>query len=258
MGKYDFDDSIYDYEEELFYNIRYSDDVTLIENVSHLRHHINCHGFSEKLYEYLNMDYEQICQVVECAKGSISVASLRKDFNGVMAPLIEEKQRKEEAMAKNEKLIACLKDKRKTMCGIGTRKLKLFLNKLIKQGDTTAALYRTVLEAEDFNIKAKDTRLDYKEKVYEKKHEEIHKLIELCREYGVTFGKQLSDVRDTRYVVYFELPNMEQISFHTDLIDAGKIPDYTKEWDGKRCSTLGKIENAINFRYRDRIEEVYK
>lgn len=260
MGKYDYYSGFEwegDNEFNVFEEIKYSNDVTLVENVSQLRHHINCHGISKKLKEYLHLNEEQIAQVVDCARGNTSISDLINNYEKVMAPFIEEKKRKQEAMLKNEKLISLLKQKRENMCMIGTRKLKLFLNKLVKQGDIIATLYRTALEIEDFNIKAKDTRLDYKDKVYAKKHEEISKLIELCKKHDILFGKQQSDVKDTGYVVYFNLPGMEQISFHTDLNNPWNIPDYPDVWDGKRCSTLYKIEDAINVKYGKMIEEKY-
>ena len=48
---------------------------------------------------------------------------------------------KRNAERKNSMLSVLLHDKRETMCGIGTRRLKLFLNSLVKQGDKVAELY---------------------------------------------------------------------------------------------------------------------
>lgn len=173
------------------------------------------------------------------------------------ARLAEELKR--HAEKKNRMLAGMLHDKRTSMCGIGTRKLKLFLNGLLKKGDKTAELYRTALETEDFNIKAKDTTPYYKDKVYAKKHEYILKLIELCKSGGVKYGWQSSDVKNINSVVYFELPDMEQISFHTSLAEKEKadIPKYKGEWDGKVMSTLGKIETTIVKVYGDLIKEKY-
>ena len=154
---------------------------------------------------------------------------------------------KRNAERKNSMLSVLLHDKRKTMCGIGTRRLKLFLNSLVKQGDKVAELYRIALETEDYNIKAKETIPYYKERAYIKKHEYILRLIDLSKEAGVKYGWQPSDIRNINSVVYFELPDMEQISFHTELTDKEKqsIPKYRKQWDGKVMSTLGKIEDAV-------------
>ena len=56
---------------------------------------------------------------------------------------------------KNAGLCNQLYNSRNQMCGIGTRKVKLFLNKKMKEGDRNAMILRTALEAEDANINAK-------------------------------------------------------------------------------------------------------
>lgn len=170
---------------------------------------------------------------------------------------IEELRRN--AAKKNQQLSVLLHKKREDMCGIGTRKVKLFLNSLVRKGDKVAELYRMALEAEDFNIKAKESTPYYKDRVYAQKHGCIQKLMELCKAEGVKFGWQASDVRKTNSVVYFELPGMEQISFHSDFTKSEKeaIPKYRREWDGKVMSTLGKIEDAILGKYGEEIEKKY-
>ena len=56
--------------------------------------------------------------------------------------------------------------------------------------------------------------------------------------------------------MYFELPGMEQISFHINLSDdelknypIKNYPKYNGTWDGKENSTLSKLEDAINKQY---------
>lgn len=164
-------------------------------------------------------------------------------------PILDPSHKK--ALQKNERLSEILHDKRETMCGLGTRKVKLLLNKKIKEGDNIAELYRKALEVEDCNIRAKETGFYYKGKVYRQKHSLLMELVELCEKMGVTYGKQMSDGRETNCIIYFELPGVEQISFHTSLEPSAalQLPDYGKEWDGKQCSTLSKLETAINERY---------
>lgn len=164
-------------------------------------------------------------------------------------PILDPSHKK--ALQKNERLSEILHNKRKTMCGLGTRKVKLLLNKRANEGDKIAELYRKALEVEDCNIRAKETDYYYKGKVYRQKHSLLMGLVKLCENMGVTYGKQMVDGRETNSIIYFELPGVEQISFHTLLepSDALQIPDYGKEWDGKQCSTLSKLEVAINERY---------
>lgn len=155
------------------------------------------------------------------------------------------------ALAKNEKLSKILHDKRETMCGVGTRRVKLMLNKRIKQGDKVAELYRKAIEVEDCNIRAKESNYYYKGKIYRQKARLLMDLVDLCLKADVVFGKQMVDGRETNCILYFELPHVEQISFHTTLEghELSMIPDYPKQWDGKTCSTLDKLEDNFNELY---------
>lgn len=156
--------------------------------------------------------------------------------------------------SKNQNLIAQLTEKRNTMCGIGTRRLKLFLNKLIKTGDIIAQCYRLALELQDTNIVAKRQYGGYRDKAYEKKRDLLRELIGLCRTHGWMYGYQASSVIGVDAIIYFELPDMEQISFHTRLRElGGDIPPYPKPWNGKENYTLIAIEQAIMNRYGEAI-----
>ena len=145
------------------------------------------------------------------------------------------------------------------MCGFGTRKVKCFLNSMIRKGDKVAELYRIALEIEDENIKAKDN-LYYSQAHYNKKEELVYKLIELCDTENIVYGIQISDVRDTNKIIYFELPDCEQISWHCNMKEniVNKCPLYKKKWDGKINSTLNKLENAIINKYGDILKTKYK
>ena len=147
-----------------------------------------------------------------------------------------------------------LADKRETMCGIGTRKLKLFLNKKIKEGDTLAELYRTALEAEDANINAKKYFGDYSKHYYAVKEDMIWQLICICRAYGITsYGYHNNDSPFPKHIIYFDLPGCEQISFHCTVKGDWAVPEYNGKWDGRTVSTLPKIEKAINLKYGEEI-----
>lgn len=141
-----------------------------------------------------------------------------------------------------------LSEKRVSMCGIGTRKLKLFLNKKVKDGDGVAFLYRTAIEAEDASICAKKYFGEYRDHYYDKKALLITSLIALCQSRNdVKFGYQNSDDPTTSHVVFFDLPGCEQISFHCNLSREMErsIPYYSDCWDGKVNSTLPKLEQAV-------------
>lgn len=156
--------------------------------------------------------------------------------------------------SKNHDLIAQLAEKRDSMCGIGTRRLKLFLNRLMKNGDIIAQSYRLALELQDTNIVAKRQYGGYRDQAYEKKRNLLKELIGLCRKQGWVYGYQSSSVVGVDSVIYFELPYMEQISFHTRMRELGEgIPPYPKPWNGKENYTLIAIEEAIMSRYGEEI-----
>ena len=153
-----------------------------------------------------------------------------------------------EAQQKNESLIFDLMYKRTNCLGIGTNKLKRRLNKLIKQGNDIAKAYRLAFETEDVNIQAKNCYGKYRTKKYEQKVNLIHLLISVFVENNWVFGYHNTNNYSTNYIIFFELPNCEQISFHVNINIKG-IPKYEKEWDGKINSTLDKLCKAIELLY---------
>ena len=158
-----------------------------------------------------------------------------------------------EALEKNERLIDNFRcNQQGGFCGnVGVRRVKLSLNNKAKNGDNNALMYRLALEIENKNIIAKETSYRYKDKVYAQKSELIRELNSVCRDNDVVYGIQKTDNYSTNYVIYYELPNMEQISFHNNFTndEINDIPKYTKPWDEKVNSTMGKIEAAINAVY---------
>ena len=112
-------------------------------------------------------------------------------------------------------LIRILEKKRETFCGIGTRKIKIRLNKLCDQS-IDALLFRKALEIEDKNISAKKYQ-NYRDKYYEEKGDLIEELIQFCIANNINVGYQEVEEQEyqTLYVVYFDFPNCEQISWHT-------------------------------------------
>lgn len=149
-----------------------------------------------------------------------------------------------ESLEKNRRLADNLADSRTSFCGIGTRKTKIRLNKLAAADVPMAKILRTALEIEDINITAKKSSYFYSQKIYRKKETMLAELAELCRQSDVTFGIQRTNNHSTSFILYFEIPDAGQISFHTNAIK-GDWPVYQGTWDGRRNSTLGKIEKAV-------------
>lgn len=161
------------------------------------------------------------------------------------------------AIRKNERLSKQLDVMRETMCGIGTRRLKLLLNKLVKGGDQLAQAYRMALELEDVNIQAKRSYGKYQDKIYEKKHKLLIELMDLCREQDYAFGYQSCNGRGVNVIIYFELPHVDQISFHSHMPSIPtNIPPYTKEWNGLENHTLPALESALVTAYPEEIAKV--
>lgn len=239
--------------------IAWSDDPSDIEDVSMMRHYVNCHGITGKLQNFMNCSFEEISDIYDYVKGYENIKSM-KDKSYREKCISEGKERDDrinEARMKNAELVSNFKcHQQEGLCGnIGTRRVKLFLNTKIKEGDKVANAYRLALEAEHKNIDAKNSYGKYKDKIYEQKRLVIDELISLCLENDFVCGYQDSNVRDTEFIIYFELPDMRQISFHSDIPNElfGKMKEYEKEWDGEVNSTIAKIESAIEKRYHDEL-----
>lgn len=167
---------------------------------------------------------------------------------------------KEQAYRDAERRVEDYEQRKDTFChGIGQRKVKLFLNACIKAGDKVAQMYRLALEAEGVNLNAKKALKKYHSDyhAYDKKEECLRQLSDMCKRMSVVFGVQVSTAPAARYVVYYELPGCEQVSFHTNEPEAVNWPHYDGAWDGKKCSTLGKLENAIWQRYENELKAKY-
>jgi hypothetical protein len=148
------------------------------------------------------------------------------------------------AIEKNEKLICDLADFRINALGIGTNKIKRRLNK-ISTTNVIAKALRLAIEIEDVNILAKKSFGKYKNKQYDKKSKLILDLVEIFKENGWIYGIQYEKNISTNHILYFEIPNTEQISFHTNLYNTHMYPNYKSEWDGKINSTYPKLLESV-------------
>jgi hypothetical protein len=157
-------------------------------------------------------------------------------------------------------------DKRASMCGIGTKRLKNFLNRKAKEGDRAAEILYVALNVEDGRIMS---RL-YDEKCQVKRinnvDNDLYKLIHLIAESGIgDYG--FIEPPYCSFAIYqahdeticIELPGDEQIGFvyrmcrsHDELYKS-----YNKKL--KQCdrTNLTKIEKAINKLYGDQIIKEY-
>ena len=250
----------FDFNEPYFRieNSKPENGLDCISSISLLRHFINCHGWHPCLFPFLHLENngegQKILSRILELPGVTSIHSAidPKKREELFKEREIHKASIQEAKEKDARLIQNLRKAKISYCnGLGLYLVKLFLNSRIKKGDKTAELYRVALEAEYKNISAKATEFAYKDKAYVLKEREIRKLCELCQREHITYGRQKSDIPAVNSVIYFELPGMEQISFHTNLYGdrLKSIPVYEKPWDGKKESTLNKIESAILLTY---------
>lgn len=156
----------------------------------------------------------------------------------------------------NRNRVKQLKTARQQALGIGTRKLKLRLKRLAATEPLALAAYLALL-IEDANVNAKRWGPRYAHRYYEQKRKFIEELILLFKHWEWVFGVQPSNLPDTKHVIYFELPECEQISFHYTHVGA-PLPVYEKEWDGKRDSTLLKLLAFIEREFPAIISDVPK
>lgn len=161
-------------------------------------------------------------------------------------------------MYRYDNLISSLEDSRESFCGLGTRKVKLLLNKLAKAGDSIAKLFRTALELQDVNITAKIYFGEWRDHYYQRKEELIRELVDLCKTTpNVKYGYKNEVGPCTKQIIYFDLPGCGQISYHCNLTSSQKesIPLYAGQWDGEVDTAMEKLEEAIQFHYGKDIEE---
>ena len=140
---------------------------------------------------------------------------------------------------KNTDLVYQLGMVRSEFCGVGTRRVKLMLNKKIKENreGKLPKILRLLIETEDENIQAKQNWY-YKDNHYFYKGQFIGKLIDLYKQTDYVFGTQ--------------------ISFHASLCNINEIPIYEKEWDEQVNSTLPKLSTFIEENYPDEIDKIKK
>ena len=155
-----------------------------------------------------------------------------------------------QALDKNFELVTQLGDIRVNALGIGTNKIKRRLNKLSETNEIAKAL-RIAIEIEDVNIQAKKAFGKYRDKIYDKKTVLISEIVELFDKNNWVYGIHKDNGFKTNSIMFFEIPNTEQISFHTTLKNLDSFPIYEKVWDGKENSTYPKLLDSIEKQFKE-------
>ena len=125
-----------------------------------------------------------------------------------------------------------------------SRKMKLRMNKLCEIPEMY--VLRQLMEAEEFNIKAKEGLYKYQDCNYGKKVECLRNAISKLPETQWKFWWQGCSEGLARYIFYVELPG-GQVSWHgTDTADMVDVPkDKDREWDGALAATLPRIIHSV-------------
>lgn len=185
-----------------------------------------------RLYESFVHGSEKLSQFKGC-----SDQDFEKRVSKLEGAFIEREEKK-------EALIENLREKRHEFAGIGTNKAKRRLNKL-SLVDPVAKAIRLALEIEDKNILAKNTNPRYRDKVYKVKAKLISDLAQVFVENNWKWGIQQDESQIPPCVIYFEIPDCEQISWHIFRDEYPiNFPEYGEKWDGKENSTLDKLEQV--------------
>lgn len=190
--------------------------------------------------------------------GSNYVASLlwADDFETKLSELIETNKlvhHRKQKFEENRAVLLKLQQKaRRDYCGLGTKKVKLILNKEA-EFDLKARILRLLLEIEDVNITAKNSYGDYADYRYYEKENLIQELIDLFDSKNLTYGFKQSDIPTRQSIVFFELDG-KQFSWHSDL-NFNENKTYKKDWDKQENSHLSKIEQLVLNEYQDEISQ---
>jgi len=258
------------------------DSIKDIRTVIHLKWYKNIHG-RNKVKEYFNISIDRLDKILKIHEEDIEILKYLNDKVELDLKLIRLAVKKEVfynddyydeendddnyidvktsyydddydltkehkiALQKNDDLVYQLSEKRDNFLGIGTNKTKRRLNKLSQTDDIAMAL-RIALEIEDKNISAKKSFGKYRERYYIQKSDLINSLIDLFEIYKWNYGIEKKSEHLTNSIIYFDIPNCEQISWHTNL-NCKDIPIYNQPWDGKINSTLNKLEDCIKNLY---------
>ena len=148
-----------------------------------------------------------------------------------------------------------------------TRSIIRFLKRRSDAGDSFAMLYSLALKAEISNIKAKMFEFEgdetKKAAQYCIKHECLRQLCaeirawNLMHEDGLILYGYGVDYNAGLPVLYFNLPDTEQISFHDNIRRDMLVPRYPLEWDGYENTTLPKLRQGIINRYYAHISKFF-
>lgn len=169
--------------------------------------------------------------------GRTPVASLDGDI-GKVKELEEAAELRHEAAYRNAENLRAFRDG-------GSRKLKVRMNRLLEVPGMF--VLKRLIEAEEFNIAAKNCAWKYVDYNYDKKREKLLEAIGKLPESGWKRWWQKDAGGNAAYIFYVELPGGVQVSWHgMDVGDMRDVPeDPDGKWDGRLASTLPKLVDCV-------------
>lgn len=146
------------------------------------------------------------------------------------------------------KQLTLLKHRMKSLCGVGSLAVFQLLNVLQRSGETSAKLYKLALETEKMALWCYQYDGQPVNQYHWKKRTElVFELMERCKAEDVPYGHP----ERNKEVVCFKLPGCETIAFPVKKwqIEAGVLPRFNHEWNGKHLMNIRRLENAISEKY---------
>lgn len=128
-------------------------------------------------------------------------------------------------------------------CGIGLHAVK---ERLSHEDSPLATAYLQAIEIECFNRRAKRKMgQDSAARLYRKKRSAIAEFVGFCLEHDFPLYRASAHQAGQPDVLYVYLPGCEQISWHCKLENRFSLPSHPGDWDGRKYSTLRKLEKGV-------------
>lgn len=230
-----------------------------IKNVADVNTYISNNDIDEKLREYLGINElndEEFHILMNVLHSEFTINDIRviKDIQSFYNDSVEEYERTD-YIAKN--LSEWYKKIKDNFLGIGTGSIDSLFDKLKSDCVYDESLMNIVfllLKTECVSMDAKTTLKS--KQCYRTKNLNIITLLNMYKEYGkLNYGFQTCNDKGAKinYIVYFELPDGKQVSFHTHFnkedIHGKGFSQYNGKWDRIRYSTFDKLEKFIEDNY---------
>ena len=248
------------YEEEIYDELYDEDDDCSVDSIDDIKSifdakmYIENHIIDDNLKKFLNCeqlsDYELEVLLDYC--DSFKTIKFIKEHSNIREYYDSEVKSHERIYDIEYDKERWFHDVENNFLGVGISVTRSILKKIIAEepDNVIVRLISYFLETEYFNIKAKVEDNMY----YENKQKCIRNIIDLLEKNKVlVYGIQKCDDCgfNVSHIIYFELPDGSQISFHNYFYsnEAKKLPKYFKDWDGIKYSTFDKLEKFIKENY---------